>query len=328
MANLNRRLFAKIANSLLMGVSSMVVRSALGQPMSNKPIKVIVPYSPGGGTDVIGRSLLQNMSALMGQAFVLDNKPGAGTVIGTDYVAKSEPDGKTLLLTSSAVAINASLIKNLPYNTLRDLAPIARICEGPNVIVVRADSPFSSIGDVIRSAKEKPGGLSYASSGNGSAVHLAGELFKLMSGTQIQHIPYKGAGPAYTDLLGGQVDMLIGTAGGVHKFVQTGRMRALGLTSAERSKAYPGVPTVGETLKGFVAQVWYAVYAPKGTPQDLINTLNEFTRKAVSIPSYQTTLESDGLVASVNSPVEMAVFMKSEVERWQKVVQQANISID
>jgi len=328
MANLNRRLFAKIANSLLMGVSSMVVRSALGQPMSNKPIKVIVPYSPGGGTDVIGRSLLQNMSALMGQAFILDNKPGAGTVIGTDYVAKSEPDGKTLLLTSSAVAINASLIKNLPYNTLRDLAPIARICEGPNVIVVRADSPFLSIGDVIRSAKEKPGGLSYASSGNGSAVHLAGELFKLMSGTQIQHIPYKGAGPAYTDLLGGQVDMLIGTAGGVHKFVQTGRMRALGVTSAERSKAYPGVPTVGETLKGFVAQVWYAVYAPKGTPQDLINTLNEFTRKAVSIPSYQTTLESDGLVASVNSPVEMAVFMKSEVERWQKVVQQANISID
>jgi len=311
-----------------MGASSMVVRSALGQPMSNKPIKVIVPYSPGGGTDVIGRSLLQNMSALMGQAFILDNKPGAGTVIGTDYVAKSEPDGKTLLLTSSAVAINASLIKNLPYNTLRDLAPIARICEGPNVIVVRADSPFLSIGDVIRSAKEKPGGLSYASSGNGSAVHLAGELFKLMSGTQIQHIPYKGAGPAYTDLLGGQVDMLIGTAGGVHKFVQTGRMRALGLTSAERSKAYPGVPTVGETLKGFVAQVWYAVYAPKGTPQDLINTLNEFTRKAVSIPSYQTTLESDGLVASVNSPVEMAVFMKSEVERWQKVVQQANISID
>ena len=194
--------------------------------------------------------------------------------------------------------------------------------------MVRADSPFLSIGDVIRSAKEKPGALSYASSGNGSAVHLAGELFKLMSGIQIQHIPYKGAGPAYTDLLGGQVDMLIGTAGGVHKFVQTGRMRALGVTSAERSKAYPGVPTVGETLRGFVAQVWYAVYAPKGTPLDLINTLNEFTRKAVSIPAYQTTLESDGLVASVNSPVEMAVFMKAEVERWQKVVQQANISID
>jgi tripartite-type tricarboxylate transporter receptor subunit TctC len=328
MANLNRRLFSKIANSLLMVASSMGMRTPLAQPISNKPVKVVVPYSPGGGTDVIGRSLLQNMSGLMGQAFILDNKPGAGTVIGTDYVAKSEPDGKTLLLTSSAVSINASLIKNLPYNTLRDLAPIARICEGPNVIVVRADSPFLSIGDVIRSAKEKPGALSYASSGNGSAVHLAGELFKLMSGIQIQHIPYKGAGPAYTDLLGGQVDMLIGTAGGVHKFVQTGRMRALGVTSAERSKAYPGVPTVGETLRGFVAQVWYAVYAPKGTPLDLINTLNEFTRKAVSIPAYQTTLESDGLVASVNSPVEMAVFMKAEVERWQKVVQQANISID
>ena len=156
MANLNRRLFSKIANSLLMGASSMGMRTPLAQPISNKPVKVVVPYSPGGGTDVIGRSLLQNMSGLMGQAFILDNKPGAGTVIGTDYVAKSEPDGKTLLLTSSAVSINASLIKNLPYNTLRDLAPIARICEGPNVIVVRADSPFLSIGDVIRSAKEKP----------------------------------------------------------------------------------------------------------------------------------------------------------------------------
>lgn len=323
--NINRR---NLIKSLTLGGLVSPLNFVRAEVNATKPIRVVVPYAAGGGTDVIGRVLLQNMSTLMGQPFILDNKPGAGTVIGTDFVAKSEPDGHTLLMTSSAVAINAALLKNLPYNTLKDLIPVARICQGPNVIVVRSDSPMTSVTDLIKVAKDKPGILSYASSGNGSAVHLAGELFKLMSGTQIQHIPYKGAGPAYTDLLGGQVDFLIGTAGGVHKFVQSGRMRAIAVTSAERSKAYPGVPTVGETLPGYFAQVWYAVYAPKGTPQELITNLNENIRRAVNLNSYQSTLDSDGLVPSVNTPAEMASFMRSEVERWQKVVQQANISID
>ena len=318
----------KLIKSLLLGALVSPLNLVHAEKNITKPIRVVVPYAAGGGTDVIGRVLLQNLSELMGIPLILDNKPGAGTVIGTDFVAKSEPDGHTLLMTSSAIAINAALLKNLPYNTLKDLIPVARICQGPNVIVVRSDSPITSVSDLIKASKEKPGLLSYASSGNGTAVHLAGELLKLMSGTQILHIPYKGAGPAYTDLLGGQVDFLIGTAGGVHKFVQSGRMRAIAVTSAERSKAYPGVPTVGETLPGYFAQVWYAVYAPSGTPQDLISNLNENIRRAVHLNSYQSTLESDGLVASVNTPTEMATFMRSEVERWQKVVQQANISID
>jgi len=318
----------KLIKSLLLGALVSPLNLVHAEKNITKPIRVVVPYAAGGGTDVIGRVLLQNLSELMGIPLILDNKPGAGTVIGTDFVAKSEPDGHTLLMTSSAIAINAALLKNLPYNTLKDLIPVARICQGPNVIVVRSDSPITSVSDLIKASKEKPGLLSYASSGNGTAVHLAGELLKLMSGTQILHIPYKGAGPAYTDLLGGQVDFLIGTAGGVHKFVQSGRMRAIAVTSAERSKAYPGVPTVGETLPGYFAQVWYAVYAPRGTPQELISNLNENIRRAVNLNSYQSTLDSDGLVASVNTPAEMATFMRSEVERWQKVVQQANISID
>lgn len=325
MQHIKRRQFI---NATLFGVGMTPYLLAGAQSLSSKPIKVVVPYAAGGGTDVIGRSLLQSLSSLMGQPFILENKPGAGTVIGSDFVAKAEPDGHTLLLTSSAIAINASLIKNLPYNTLRDLMPVARICQGPNVIVVRSDSRFNTLNEVIKAAKENPDQLSYASSGNGSAVHLAGELFKQMSGTKIQHIPYKGAGPAYTDLLGGQVDLLIGTAGGVHKFVQSTRMRALAVTSLERSKAYPGVPTVAEILPGYFAEVWYALFAPRGCSEEWITTLNDQVKKAVGMTSYQRSLEADGLVASVNSPAEMENFMRLEVQRWQKVVLQANISID
>jgi tripartite-type tricarboxylate transporter receptor subunit TctC len=318
----------RLVQSLSLGAAAQGLGPLFAQTLLQKPNRVVVPYAAGGGTDVIGRVLLQNMSSLIGQSFILDNKPGAGTVIGTDFVAKSEPDGHTLLMTSSAVAINASLIKNLPYNTLTDLVSVARICQGPNVFAVKADSSFGTLSDVIKAAKDKPGRLSYASSGNGTAVHLAAELFKLMSGVQIQHIPYKGAGPAYTDLLGGQVDLLVGTAGGVHKFVKSGQMRALALTSTERSKAYPGVPTVGELLPGFVAQVWYGMFAPKGTDPETVRALNELVKRAASLPAYGTVLEQDGLTPSVNTPAEMDLFMRSEVERWRQVIQKANITVD
>lgn len=293
-----------------------------------KTIRAIVPFSTGGGTDVVGRALLQNMSSILGKSLIIDNKPGAGTVIGSDYVAKADPDGYTLLMTTSALAINASLIKNLPYNTLVDLTPVGRICHGPNVVVVRADSPFKSLADVIKASKNKPGSLSYASSGTGSSVHMSTELLKLMANVHILHIPYRGAGPAYTDLLGGQVDLLVGTAGGVHKFVQAGRMRALAITSLERSPAYPGVPTVAETVPGYSSDVWYGMFAPKGTPPAIIETLNQAMRKAADVPAYKAALERDGLVPSVNSPSEMEAFMRAEVERWKKVVTTAKITQD
>ncbi len=294
----------------------------------NKTIKVVIPYAPGGGTDVVGRPLLQHMSTLLGQPMIIDNRPGAGTVIGTDAVARAEPDGYTLLLTTNAIAINDSLVKKLPYNTLQDLPPVGRICTGPNVIVVRADSPLKTLNDILEAARKKPGSLSYASSGSGTAVHLAAELLKVTAKVRILHIPYRGAGPAYTDLLGGQVDILVGTAGGLYKFVQSGRMRAIAVTSPTRSAAYPGVPTVAETLPGYVANVWYGMFAPKGTPTEIITTLNAALRQAVATPSYSADLERDGLTPAVNSPSEMAALMRSEVESWRKVVTEAGITAD
>jgi tripartite-type tricarboxylate transporter receptor subunit TctC len=294
----------------------------------SRVVRVVVPFSSGGGTEVIGRPLVQSMADILGQALIIDNKPGAGTVIGSDLVAKSPPDGHTVLMTTNALAINASLMPKLPYDTLKDLPPVGRICHGPNIIAVRADSPIRSVADLIRLAQDKPGRLSYASSGNGSAVHLAAELFKIMARVQIQHIPYRGAGPAYTDLLGGQVDMLFGTAGGAHKFVKSGQMRAIALTSANRVDAYAGIPTVAETLPGYAAEVWYGMFASKGTPMALIERLNAALLQAASQPAYKSALVKDGLTMSVNTPQDMAEFMKDDIERWRKVVVTAGITVD
>lgn len=291
-------------------------------------IKVVVPFSPGGGTDVIGRSLIQSMAEDLGQSMIIENRPGAGTVIGSDYVSKAGSDGHTLLMTTSAIAINASLVPKLPYDTLNDLPPVGRICNGPNIIAVRSDSPIKTISDLIRIAKERKGELSYASSGNGSAVHLAAELFKLMTKVEIQHIPYRGAGPAYTDLLGGQVDMLFGTAGGTHKFVKSGQMRAIAVTSATRVDAYAGIPSVSETVPGYSAEVWYGLFAPKGTSSEIIERLSTSLVKAAGSARYRDAMLKDGLIVSVNSPAEMAAFMKAEVERWRKVVVSQNIKAD
>lgn len=294
----------------------------------SRVVRVVVPFSSGGGTEVIGRPLVQAMADILGQALIIDNKPGAGTVIGSDLVAKSPPDGHTVLMTTNALAINASLMPKLPYDTLKDLPPIGRICHGPNIIAVRADSPIRTVADLIQWAQDKPGRLSYASSGNGSAVHLAAELFKIMAKVQIQHIPYRGAGPAYTDLLGGQVDMLFGTAGGAHKFVKSGQMRAIALTSANRVDAYAGIPTVAETLPGYAAEVWYGMFAPKGTPMTFIERLHAALMQAASQPSYKSALHKDGLTQSVNTPHEMAEFMKDDIDRWRKVVVSAGITLD
>ena len=294
----------------------------------SRPIRVVVPYAPGGGTDVVGRALAQSMAAELGQPLLIDNKAGGGTVIGSDLVSKSAPDGYTLLMTTSAIAINASLVKNLPYDTEKGFAEVALICHGPNVLVVRGDSPFKSLQDIVKAAKDAPGKLNYASSGNGSAVHLAAELLKSMAKIDITHVPYKGAAPAYTDLLGGQVDMLVGTAGGVNKFVESGKMRAIAVTSKDRSSAYKNVPSIAETYPGYVAEVWYAVFAPAGTPPDIVNRLNASIRKAAEAPDYRDRLKGEGLSVAVNTPAEMKRFMRAEEERWRKVVTDARITTD
>ncbi|MDD0811532.1 tripartite tricarboxylate transporter substrate binding protein [Curvibacter sp. RS43] len=295
-----------------------------------RPVKIVVPFSPGGGTDVIGRALLEGMQQALGQAVFMENKPGAGSVIGTDLVAKAPADGHTLLMTTSAVVINASLVPKLPYSTEKDLTGISLICRGPNVLVVHPDSKLKTVSDVIAAAKSAPGKLSYASSGNGSAVHLAGELFKSMAGVDITHVPYKGAGPANTDLLGGQVDLLFGTAGAVAKFVEAGKMRALAMTSAQRSSTpvYQSIPTISETLPGYEAEVWYALLAPGGTPPHVIDTLFDALRKSANTPAYLAKLAKEGLRLAIAPPEETQRFLRADLARWRKVVVEGKVSLD
>jgi tripartite-type tricarboxylate transporter receptor subunit TctC len=268
------------------------------------------------------------MSEELGQPLVVDNRGGGGTVIGSDAVAKAPPDGYTLLLTTSALAINASLVRELPYNTEKAITEVGLICRGPNVIVVRPDSSLRTVADIVRAAKADPGGLTYGSSGNGSAVHLAAELFKLTAGVDITHVPYRGAGPAYTDLLGGRLDMVFATAGGVANLVKQGQLRAVAVTSAQRTPAYDGVPTVGETLPGYEADVWYAIFAPAGTPAPVVARLNAAMRKATEAPAYRDRLAGEGLIVAVNSPEEMTRFMRAEEARWRRVVTDGKLTPD
>ena len=299
------------------------------QNYPSRPIRMISPFTTGGGTDLVGRMLADGMSKDLGQSIVYENKPGGGTVIGSDIVAKAAGDGYTLLLTTSAHAINASLVKNLPFDIEKSFSDVALICRGPNMLVTKIDSPYKTIKDVLEVAKANPGKLTYGSSGNGSAVHLAAELFKLMAKVDITHIPYRGAGPAYTDLMGGQIDFVFATSAGVGKFIEANKMRAIAVTSAQRSPSWPQIPTIAETgISGYEADVWYALFASGNTPPEIINRLNLAARNAANAPSFVTRIEKEGITLSVSSPEELSKLVRTERDRWRKVVTMARVTID
>jgi tripartite-type tricarboxylate transporter receptor subunit TctC len=302
---------------------------AHAQAFPSHALRIVVPFPAGGGTDLVARTLAEGMSKDLGQPVIVENKPGGGTVIGSDAVAKAPGDGYTLLLTTSAHAINTSLVKNLPYSTDKSFANVALIGRGPNMLVTRIDSPYKTVKDVLDAARANPGKLSYGSSGNGTAVHLAGELFKMMAGVNITHVPYRGAGPAYTDLLGGHVDLVFATAAGAGKFVESGKMRAIAVTSAARSPSWPQVPTIAESgLAGYEADVWYAIFASGGTPQEVVARLNNAVRRATESPVYRTRVESEGLVTAVGTPEELTRYVHAEEARWRKVVIEGKVAID
>lgn len=321
-------IFRRLLAALVIAASGLAPSLAQAA-FPDKPVRIIVPFSPGGGTDLIARTLGAGMAQELGQTVLIENKPGAGTIIGTDLVAKSPPDGHTLVIATFAHALNPSLQSRLPYATDKAFAPIILIGRSPNVLVVRPDSPYKTVKDIIAAAKARPRQLTFASQGNGTSAHLAGELFKNLAKVDMTHVPYRGAGPALTDLLGGQVDMMFATAAAVGSFLDAGKLRALGVTSSERSPALAKVPTIAESeVPGYAADSWYGLYAPAGTPQDVIARLNAAAKKAVQTDSFRKRVEDEGLVISAGTPAELDTYVRAEEARWRKIVRENNITAD
>ncbi|MDD0811537.1 tripartite tricarboxylate transporter substrate binding protein [Curvibacter sp. RS43] len=296
-----------------------------------RPIRIVVPFAPGGGTDLVARSMSVAMGQELGQSVIIENKPGGATLIGTDAVAKSAPDGYTLVMATLAHVVNPTIQPKLPYAHDKAFAPVMLVGVSPNVLVVNPKSPYKTVQDIINAAKASPGKLSFASQGAGTSAHLAGELFKNLSGTFILHIPYRGAGPALTDLMGGQVDMMFATASAVGNLIESGKLRAIAVTTEARSKArnLANLPTIAESgVPGYVADSWYGLFAPAATPKDIVTRLNAAANKAVQTEAFKKQLENEGLVIKGGTPQDFDAYAKREEGRWRKVVKDNNITAD
>lgn len=296
-----------------------------------RPVTLVVPFPPGGPTDALARRLADGLKTQLNQTVVVENRAGAGGNIGTEYVAAAKPDGYTILFgTSGPLAINVSLYKNQHYNPETSFAPIIRIGHLPNILVVNPAVPVNNVQELIAYAHKNPDKLSYASSGNGASSHLAGILFNKMANTSVMHIPYKGTGPALNDLLGGQVSMSFTDILTALPFVKSGKLRAIGLASAQRSDALPDLPTIAEQgLPGYDVSVFFGIVAPKGTPPEVVTRLNEAFRGALADPGVKETLRMQGIVpAADQTPAGLATFISTEVPKWRELIRAANVSID
>ena len=293
-----------------------------------KSLRLIAPFAPGGGTDQMSRALGAGLTKVLGQTVVIENKPGAGTVIGMDLVARSAPDGYTLVLATFAHAVNSTLQSKLPYDSDQAFAPVALIARGPNVLVVRTESPFQSVKDIVAAANAQPGKLTYASQGNGTSAHLAGEMLQNLGKIELTHIPYRGASLALTDLLGGQVDLFIGTAAGVTPLIASRKLRAIAVTSPNPSNAFEGVATVAATLPGYAVESWYGVYAPAGTPAAVVEKLNAALNRAMESPEVVEKFALLGMASTHNSTAEFNSFLRGEVPKWSAVVKSSGAKAD
>jgi tripartite-type tricarboxylate transporter receptor subunit TctC len=295
----------------------------------DKIIKIVVPFSSGGGTDIIARTLAQEISSDLGKPVIIENKPGAGTVIGTQVVATSAPDGYTLLLASFAHAVNPSLNSKLPFDPHKDFAAVSLIARSLNIVVVNPASKIRSIADLIAEAKANPGKLNYGTFGTGTSAHLAGELFKSVANVNLTTVSYRGAAPAITDLLGGQIDIIFTTVASAASLVGGGQLRALAVTTAERSPAFPDLPTVAEGgVSGYAAESWYGLYAPAKTPAPIIERLNKAVAKAVQSPAFKRLETNEGLIMVGGSPEELDRYVRDEEARWGKLIKDANIKVE
>jgi tripartite-type tricarboxylate transporter receptor subunit TctC len=299
------------------------------QSWPNRPIRMVVPLSPGGFADVPARILAARLSVVLGEQVFVENKPGAGGTIGADFVAKSKPDGYTLLFTGTPHVISAWLYKSLPYDSLKDFAPVSLVASGPYVVVVNPQLPVGSVRELVAAAKAQPGKIDFASSGNGSAQHLVGALFNTMAGVDLNHVPYKGSGPAMQDLLSGQVKVSFAGIPNVMPHVKAGRLRALAVTTPQRSPDLPDVPTVAEAgVPGYEATLWLNISAPAGTPAELVNRLYTETAKVLQDPEVQQGFRAAGVEATVLAPEPLGAFIRSEYEKWGRVVRETGATVN
>jgi tripartite-type tricarboxylate transporter receptor subunit TctC len=292
-------------------------------------IKIVVPFAAGGGTDVVARTLAQEMAKELGVSVIIENKPGAGTIIGTQAVAASEGDGYTLLMGTFANAVNPSLNAKLPYDQHRDLAAVALVARSFSIVVVNPKSSIQSIKDLIAAARAEPDKLSYGTYGTGTSAHLAGELFKHMANVNLTTVPYKGSAPAITDLIGGQIQVMFTTVASAASLIEGGQLRALAVTSAERSPAFPNLPTVSEAgVAGYDAEAWYGLFAPAKTPPEIIERLNKAAASAAKADAFKKLSVNEGLVMVASPPSELDHYFREEEDRWRKVIRDAGIKAD
>jgi tripartite-type tricarboxylate transporter receptor subunit TctC len=322
--------------ALALSVGALACGGAIAQSnWPNKPVRIVVPFAPGGTTDILARALAPELSKAFGQSFVVDNRAGAGGNIGADIVAKSAPDGYTLLMgTVGTHGINKSLYAKMPYDPQKDFAPITLVAGVPNVMVVNAEKAaargWNSVADFIKYAKANPAKLNMASSGNGTSIHLAGELFKSMGGVYMTHFPYSGSGPALLGLIGGDMDVMFDNLPSSMPHIKSGKLKALAVTSAQRSAALPDLPTVEQAagLKGFEASSWFGLLAPAGTPPDIVSRIQQEVAKALATPAMKERLLAQGAIPSGNTPAEFARLIDAEIRKWAPVVKTAGAKID
>jgi tripartite-type tricarboxylate transporter receptor subunit TctC len=312
---------------LAVGVAALpaVSRIASAQAYPTRPVRLIVPIAPAGAADITARLIGQWLSERLGQQFVIDNRPGGGSNIGTEAVVHAPADGYTLLMAGSFNATNAALYDKLNYNFIRDIAPVAGIIVVPNVMVVNPSVPAKSVPEFIAYAKANPRKLNMASAGTGATTHLAGELFKMMAGVNLVHVPYRGSGPALVDLLAGQVQVDFATTVASIEYIRTGKLRALAVTTAFRSEALPDIPTVAEFVPGYEASTWYGIGAPKGTPVEILDMLNKEINAALAEPKMKARLTDLGGDVLALSPADFGKLIADETEKWGKVIRAANI---
>lgn len=319
----------KCINSLLMATVLVLGFGQIAHAQTNypvKPIRLIVPLAPGGGGDIVARQLAAGASEILGQPMVVDNKPGGSTIIGTSEAARAAPDGYTLVMATSSHVINPS-IRQLPFDAVKDFVGVSLIATTPALLVVPPKFPANTVQELIDLAKKQPGVLTFGSSGVASSPHLSGEFFNLKAGTNIRHVPYKGMGPALTDLIGGHVTMVFSSAVSAMPLVQSGKLKALGTSGTTRSKAFSNIPAIAETLPGYQSQIFYVILAPKGTPQPILDKLNQAISKVATKPDFANKILQTGGEVVAGSPKQALQFIEDQVAEYKDIIKKANIKV-